>query len=234
MTQLDTLRAWTEYFSSTDHINPDWIIQPDVTHSSLRSVFRYLQYLDFVRKDSTLVITDYDKTARDQNLEKLLGHFGEIKPEDVALLLEIQRQWCRLLVITNQTDCGHLVAKLFGELQHYDYFPKVLKEYEIDYLAAPPLQPPLIFPPYKSTQLAIDQTLDYVSSHPPKHDSKKYSQVVVVGDQPSDIDFANRLYAAWTRYLDPSLTMHAFLLNPKPPIRANDPELATDIQLIPA
>ncbi len=234
MTQLDTLRAWTQYFSSTDHLNPDWKIQPDFTHSSLRSVFRYLQYLDLIRNDTTLVITDYDNTVRDQNLGKLLGRFGEIRPEDVALLLEIARQWCRLLVITNQTDCGHLVAKFFGELQNYDYFPKVLQENEIDYLAAPPFQPPLMFPPYKSTQLAIDQTLDYVRSHPPKHDSIQYTDVVVIGDQPTDMEFANHLYAAWTECLDPSIIMHLFLLNPKPPIKVEEPELATDIQLIPA
>lgn len=222
------VKAWSEYLQR-GHKTPDFLtITPDTRFSSLPEVATYLEKRGVLKDAHTIIILDWDKTCRAQDLSKVWNlRFGEITHEEVAVLLDLHRQLCEVLIVTNQIDSSHWIAEILGGIKGYDAYPQVLQKHQIPYLGAPNTVPGLT-PPFKQTAEAVTQTIASINQLLPLAECH---HVYIIGDKISDMMYAQRIRDELHRFSEFEGWVHPILLTPE---KAETITSSLDLSPVPA
>lgn len=205
-------KAWSEYLQR-GHKTPDSLtITPDTRFSSLLEVAAYLEQRGVLSDPHTILVLDWDKTCRAQDLAKVWNlRFGEITQEEISLLLELHYQLCHILVVTNQIDSCHWIAQVLGSIKGYDAYPQVLRKHNVPYVGAPNKMPG-ITPPFKQTPEAVLKTVSAIDQLLPLAECH---HIYIIGDRVSDMVFGQRIRDELQNYPEFHGLLHPILLIPE-------------------
>jgi hypothetical protein len=215
---LSNARAWSQYLSSRHELPSDLLVTPNISFPNLETLAADLESKGVLQDPHAGLILDWDGTCRMQRLSNIWKlRFGEINDTEATLVRELHAQLCKLLIVTNQIDSRHWLADLLGFLKKYDAYPTMLQQNQIPYVGAPNLIPG-ITPPFKHTEAAVTETIHALTQIQPL---SEYHDLYVIGDQVSDMIFAQRLHQALQQHPEFNAQLHPYLLIPESKVEAS-------------
>lgn len=225
---LSNIKAWAKYIDSRPHLEvlDDLSIKPDLSFSSLRQLIRSLARQGVLYDPHAVFLLDWDNTCRVQRHSNLFTlRLGEITPSELHILEELQAHVCKLLIVTNQIDSDHWLADLLGGMNGYEAYPRALRDRAIPYVGAPN-RIPGITAPFKDTPESVDATINALDALMPL---AKYTHLYAVGDQASDMIFADKLYKKLQSIKGFQARIHPYLLQPEGREKSTDREQAPSL-----